>query len=130
MILRTLIILFIGLPLLELLVLLKIGELWGAELTILLVLTTGIAGAFLAKSQGISVWNKIHRELSQGRIPGDELLDGLMIFTGGITLLTPGLITDTIGLCLLIPPTRSVIKLRLKDYFRKKVNAGQIIIDQ
>lgn len=130
MIFRTLIILFIGVPLLELLVLLKIGELWGAELTILLVLVTGITGAFLAKSQGISVWNRIHRELAQGQIPGDQLMDGLMIFAGGITLLTPGLITDTIGLCLLIPPTRHVIKQWLKAYFRKKVDAGQIIIDQ
>ncbi|MCD4654620.1 FxsA family protein [bacterium] len=130
MILRYLIILFIGVPLLELLVLLKIGEVFGLGITILLVLTTGIAGAFLAKVQGIAAWNRIQTELAQGRMPGDQLIDGLMVFAGGITLLTPGLLTDVLGLCLLIPVTRGVIKKYVHQAILRKIDQGTIIIDQ
>ncbi|MCD4654817.1 FxsA family protein, partial [bacterium] len=109
MLLKYLIILFVGVPLLELMLLLKIGEMCGVGFAISLVLITGLAGAILAKSQGITAWNRIQTELSEGRMPGDQLIDGLMVFAGGITLLTPGLLTDTIGLCLLVPVTRTVI---------------------
>lgn len=126
MILRYLLILFIGVPLLELLLLLKIGEIWGAELTILLVLLTGFSGAFLAKSQGMAAWYRIQSEFAQGHVPGDQLLDGLMIFAGGILLLTPGLITDTLGLCLLIPLTRKVIRRRIRDAIQRKIQQGGI----
>ncbi len=126
MIFRYLLALFIGVPLLELLLLLKIGEIWGAELTILLVLITGFAGAFLAKSQGIAAWTRIQGELSQGRMPREHLLDGLMIFAGGITLLTPGLITDIAGLCLLIPLTRALLKKWIRQVILKKMEQGGI----
>lgn len=131
MILRNLLLLFIGIPLLELLVLLKLGEYFGIGTTVLLVLSTGFAGAFLAKSQGISAWRRIHSELAAGRMPGDQLIDGLMVFAGGITLLTPGLLTDTAGLCLLIPATRAIIKRWVVKYIKTRINRGQItIIDQ
>ncbi|MBN1355749.1 membrane protein FxsA [bacterium] len=122
---RYLLLLFVGIPLIELFLLLKIGELMGAEVTILLVLLTGISGAYLARHQGSSTWNKIQIELSEGRIPGDRLLDGLMIFAGGILLLTPGFLTDLLGLSLLIPPTRTPIKKWLKRKFQNRID-GQV----
>jgi UPF0716 protein FxsA len=129
---RYLLILFIAVPLLELYVLLKISEFWGAFPTIILVIVTGVTGAFLAKSQGTAAWRRIQSEFYEGRMPGDQLLDGLMIFAGGITLLTPGLITDTIGLCLLIPLTRNIIKRLIKQKILRKLKERDIgiIIDQ
>jgi UPF0716 protein FxsA len=121
MILRYLILLFVGVPLIELYLLLKIGTVMGAGPTIGLVLLTGFSGAYLAKTQGIATWNTIQMELSEGRMPGDKLLDGLMIFAGGATLLTPGFLTDILGLCLLIPVTRAPIKKWLTYRFKNRI---------
>ncbi len=130
MILRYLLVLFVVVPIVELFVLLKLAELVGALATIALILLTGVVGAFLAKSQGIAAWRRIQNEFSRGHMPTDELLDGLMIFAGGVTLLTPGLITDTLGFCLMIPYTRYLIKLYLRKWIQKKMEDGQIYINK
>jgi UPF0716 protein FxsA len=102
--------LFIGMPLLEIAILIKLGQIIGLWSTIGLVVITGIVGASLARIQGFMVYRRIQEELAQGRMPAGELVDGLLILIGGIVLLTPGLLTDLFGFALLVPFFRSFFK--------------------
>jgi len=119
-----LLILFIGIPLLELALLIKVGALIGTLNTILLILVTGILGATLAKQQGLGVIIRIREEMAQGHVPSNELLNGICILVGGFLLLTPGLLTDALGFALLIPPVREIIKKFLRYKFTKKWKNG------
>ncbi|MEW5894498.1 MAG: FxsA family protein [Candidatus Omnitrophota bacterium] len=107
---RYLILLFTILPALELALLIKVGTHIGAGNTILLIILTGVVGVYLTRLQGFFIIKNIQSRLSNGELPSIEMIDGLMIFCGGILLLTPGFITDILGFLLLIPFTRSMIK--------------------
>ncbi len=120
-----LILLFVGLPFLEMVILIKLGAEIGFGPTLLIVIGTGVLGAALARSQGLSIWLQIQQELQMGRMPAEQLVDGLLILVGGIVLLTPGLITDFLGLLLLIPVTRNLFKLWLWRKFDEMVQGGQ-----
>lgn len=110
-----LLILFTIIPIAELYLLIKIGGLIGALNTVLIIFLTAVIGAYLAKTQGFIVIRKINQALKEGRLPARELLDGLFVLLGGFTLLTPGFITDFIGLSMLFPPTRTLyIKLSVQ----------------
>ncbi len=122
--LSYLILLFTLLPAIELYLLIKIGSFIGAGTTILIIISTGIIGAYLARLQGFYILRKIQDNLNQGNMPSEELLDGAMVLTGGILLLTPGFITDTFGFLLLIPFTRGLIKMIVKSKLKNMVNAG------
>ena len=122
-----LMILFTIAPLVELAILIKLGQHIGAGYTILIVLVTGIAGAYLAKSQGIDVLRKIQSDMQQGIMPGNHIIDGLCILAGGIMLLAPGLVTDTIGLLLVIPGSRFVIREWIKRRLLGMIDRGQVI---
>lgn len=117
--LRYLIPLFIITPVVELYLLIKVGEVIGALPTIALVIVTGIVGAYLAKLEGLRVFSNFQADLLTGKMPKDVLFDGLMILIGGIVLLTPGILTDLFGLSLLFPPTRALYKKYLKQRFQK-----------
>jgi UPF0716 protein FxsA len=119
--LSKLIPLFIIIPLVELAVLIQIGKWLGVWDTIWLCIITAILGAFLVKLEGLRVWLKLQVELMQGRMPTNQLIDGVLILVGGIMLLTPGVITDLIGLTLLLPFTRSLYRTWLKRKFEKKI---------
>lgn len=121
-----LILLFTVTPIVELFLLLRLSKLTSVWTTIGIVLITGIVGAYLAKSEGKLVLSKIRTELNYGRIPGNELLNGLCILIGGALLLTPGLITDTLGFVLVIPGTREIFKSILKRKFKKMIESGNI----
>lgn len=112
-------------PILELWLLFEIAQRTSGWFTFGLVLVTGLVGASLARWQGWRAMQRIQRELSQGQMPGGALLDGLLIFTAGVVLVTPGVITDAIGFLLLIPPTRSLVKRYLTRRFQShfQVNA-------
>ena len=126
MILTTLLIAFIVMPFIELSLLLKIHEHVGTMYTLSIVIMTGIIGAFLAKAQGIMIISKIQREVAQGRMPAPYLIDGVMILIAGILLITPGLITDTVGFSLLIPPIRYSIRMYMRKIIEKKLNNGSM----
>jgi len=117
--LLKLILLFTLLPLIDFAVLLKLGSYIGFNYTLILVIITGITGAYFAKREGRDILNKIKFDISQGKMPADELIGGLCVIVGGAFLLSPGLITDTIGLMLVLPFTRvsfvNIIKTRFKD---------------
>ncbi|MCJ7802846.1 MAG: FxsA family protein, partial [Candidatus Marinimicrobia bacterium] len=85
-----LLLLFITVPLIEVLILIKLGSLFGFWPTIFLVIGTGILGAYLAKLYGLTIWNKIQQDLQAGKMPADNLIDGLLILIASIVLLTPG----------------------------------------
>lgn len=123
-----LLILFTSIPIIEIYVLLEAGELIGLWPTISLIFLTGIAGAYLARTQGSDTAKKIQIALQNGEMPTEELLDGAMILAGGITLLTPGFVTDLIGFSLLLPVTRTLIKEITRKWLKRMVETGQVHI--
>lgn len=109
---------FVLLPLVELTLLLWLGEATDWKVSVLLVIATGVIGAALARSQGSRAMRRVQAELQQGRIPADAMLDGLLVFAAGLLLLTPGVITDLIGVSLLVPFSRSLWKRLLAQRFK------------
>jgi UPF0716 protein FxsA len=122
-----LILLFTILPACELALLIKVGTHIGVVNTLLILVLTGVLGAYLARLQGFLILQKIQNNLNQGVMPSAQLIDGLMILVGGIVLLTPGFITDMLGFLLLIPWTRSLIKKLLIKKFEAMIARGQIV---
>lgn len=120
--------LFIVTPMAELFLLIEIGKAIGTLEVILLTIVTGIIGAALAKSQGLSVLRNIQQEMAEGRMPASNLIDGVMILIGGILLLTPGVLTDAFGILLLIPWTRVLMKKLLMKWMIYKTHKGKIHI--
>lgn len=125
--LPILFLLFTVLPALELIILIKIGLRIGAINTLILVFSVGILGAFLAKRQGLRALYAIQESLNKGLMPSEQLLDGFLILAGGILLLTPGFLTDLIGLILLFPLSRAVLKLFLKKKIQTMMEKGEVI---
>jgi len=117
---------FTLIPVIELYILIQIGTVIGSFSTIVLIISTGIAGAYLAKAQGMQTMIKVRASMQQGIMPTDDLVDAAIILAAGIVLLTPGLLTDLAGLLLLFPPSRNMIKKRVSDYFRRSVQSGVI----
>ena len=115
--LGKLFLLFAVIPVAEIYVLVSVGGVIGVLPTIALVLLTALAGAHLARLQGLAVMMRIRENLAQGFMPAEELLDGLLIFLAGMTLLTPGFLTDIMGLLILLPATRNVFKRWLRKKF-------------
>ena len=107
-------------PLAELALLLWIGHLTDWKVSLLIVIGTGLIGSFLARSQGMQVMRRVHGEISEGRMPADALLDGLLILAAGLLLLTPGLITDLAGLLLLVPVSRRYFKRMIAARLRRR----------
>jgi UPF0716 protein FxsA len=105
-----LILVFIVLPIAELYVILKVGDLIGILPTIALLVADSLLGSWLLRSQGRTVWRRFQETMQAGRIPHREVFDGVLVIFGGAFLITPGFITDVFGVLLLLPPTRSLIR--------------------
>ena len=116
--------LFVGVPLVELWLLLEVGERVGAMPTVALVIGTGILGANLARREGMRTIEKINGAMAQGQMPQEALLDGLAIFLGGTLLLTPGILTDVLGFSLLFPLTRPFLLAMVSGWMQKKMQSG------
>lgn len=125
---RRLILLFILVPIAELALLIQLGSWIGLWPTLGLIVLTGILGAALASREGLRAWHAFQMDLSEGRIPGRPILDGLSIFAGGALLLTPGLMTDLLGFTLLWRPTRRWLQGRVVKRLGGWVERGQIHI--
>jgi len=124
-----LLLLFTLVPLIELALLIEIGQKIGLWNTIAIVVLTGFIGAALARSEGFGIISRIQSELASGQLPGDSLIDGALVLAGALLLLTPGLITDAFGFALLLPFSRAFIKIYLKKYFNQKINTGEIHVN-
>ena len=124
--LLKLILIFTIVPFIELSLLIELGGIIGTLPTILVVVITGVIGAFMARLAGFSVLFKIQENLRQGIFPRDELFDGVLILIGSAFLLTPGLLTDALGFFLLLPLGRSAVKRWLQEILKRRIDSGEI----
>ncbi|TFD92495.1 FxsA family protein [Jeotgalibacillus sp. R-1-5s-1] len=124
---KWLFLLIIIVPALEIALLITAGNWIGVIPTVLLIILTGILGAYLAKTQGMQALRKIQTQPFTGP-PGDAIIDGLCILVGGVVLLTPGFITDAIGFLLLVPATRKMFKPLIYKWIKRKMSNGSMII--
>jgi UPF0716 protein FxsA len=108
--LLPLIILFIVVPIAELALIIQVGQAIGVWWTIALLIADSILGSVLMRSQGRAAWRRFSEATAAGRVPAKEVLDGVLVIFGGALLLTPGFISDLLGLLLLLPPTRAVVR--------------------
>jgi UPF0716 protein FxsA len=119
--------LFIVVPIVELYVIIQVGQAIGIVPTLVLLLADAVLGSMLLRHQGRGAWRRFNEALAERRFPAREVADGVMIAVGGTLLLTPGFITDILGLLLLIPPTRAVARRLGRSYFARRfivVGAG------
>src|SRR4051795_12393718 len=108
--LLALIVVFIVVPLAELYVIIQVGQAIGALPTIAILLLDSVLGSMLLRAQGRAVWPRSNETLAAGRMPHREVVDGVLVIFGGAFLITPGFITDVVGVVLLLPPTRALMR--------------------
>lgn len=119
-------VLFLVLPIIEIVVLIKVGsdELLGPLWTIFLVVLTAVVGAFLLRQQGLSTLARLKNNLSQGKIPAQEIIEGVLLAVGGALLMTPGFVTDTMGFLCLLPFSRQFIAKNIMKRSAHKMQDG------
>ncbi|WP_028400821.1 FxsA family protein [Ectobacillus panaciterrae] len=125
---KLLVFLFILVPAIEVSLLVASSHWIGIFPTFLVILATGMIGAYLAKKQGLAVLREIRYRFSRGQVPGDSLLDGVCILAGGMLLLTPGYATDILGFILLFPITRKPVKYAIVKWMEKKFRTNTTVI--
>ncbi len=111
--LAPLVLLFVLVPIVELFVILQVGAAIGAWWTIALLVAASVLGSVLMRAQGRAVWRRFGEAVRAGRPPATEVADGALVLFGGALLLTPGFATDALGLALLLPPTRAIVRRAL-----------------
>ena len=120
--------LFVLVPIVELAVIIQVGQTLGVLETLLLMVVVSIVGAWLVKHEGIGVWRRAQRQLEMGAVPGRELVDGTLIMFAGVLLLTPGFVSDCIGILLLLPPVRAGLRGLVIRRLRRRVTAQQTFL--
>jgi UPF0716 protein FxsA len=119
-------VLFTALPLLDLWLLLHVGRAIGFWNTVALVILTGMAGAWLARAEGFRVLRAWQDALAQGRVPEEGVLSGALVLAGALLLVTPGVLSDVLGLALLFPPSRRLVAAGLRRWLRRQVDKGRV----
>jgi UPF0716 protein FxsA len=119
-----LVVIFIVVPIAELYVIIKVGEAIGLLPTLALLLADALLGSMLLRHQGRAAWIRFNRALAEGRLPHKEVFDGVLVIMGGALLLTPGFLTDILGLILLIPPTRALVRAMSARFVRRRLALG------
>ncbi len=117
--------LFVMIPVIEIGLFVLAGKYIGILPTILIVLLTGFFGARLAKREGLQVWRQAQEQLKMGRLPGEALIEGICVLCGGLLLITPGYLTDAIGLVLLLPSVRKRLVRRVRRWLKNRLSNGQ-----
>ena len=123
-----LLIIFVFVPVMELYILIEAGRMIGIGATIGLIMMTGVAGAWLARSQGLEILRRIQQDTANGQMPAQTLIDGALILVGGLLLLTPGFFTDALGFSFLVPITRELWRKGLSAWLEKQVRQGSVTI--
>jgi UPF0716 protein FxsA len=108
-------------PIAELFVAIKVAEAIGVLLTVVLLIIGWPLGLWLTKAQGGAAWRRLSAAVAEGRPPGREAIDGALILLGGVMLIIPGFITDALGLCLLLPPTRRLARAAIARNFQSRL---------
>ena len=111
-------VLFLVVPLVELYVIIQVGQAIGVLNTIGILVLDSLIGGWLMKREGLGVMRRIQDQLQQGRVPGKEIVDGFLILFGGALMLTPGFVSDILGIALLLPPVRAVVRAVLAKRFK------------
>ena len=119
-----LLLLFLIVPIVELYLLIEIGQRIGTVSTLALIFLTALLGSALARRQGLGVLRRIQAEMAQGRLPASSMVDGVLILLAGAVLITPGILTDLVGFLVLIPVTRGWIKAYLWKRIERAVQQG------
>ncbi len=124
-------IVFVGIPLVELYVLAVVENRIGLVNTLGLVIATGMLGAVVMKRQGAGMWRSAQMRMARGEIPTEEILGGMMVLVGGALMITPGILTDVVGLLLMIPAVRSLLipSLTRKRFFMSFSDRDEGIYD-
>jgi UPF0716 protein FxsA len=122
--LLALLLIFIVVPIAELYVILKVGDAIGIGWTLLLLVADSVLGSALLRSQGRSVWRRFNAALAERRMPHREVMDGVLVIFGGAFLITPGFLTDIVGVLLLLPPSRAVIRRLVANRLGRRVAIG------
>lgn len=119
-----LVILFVAVPILELAIFVQVSNLIGFFPALALIVLFSVSGAWLVKKEGLGVWRRANTQLERGEVPAAELVNGVLILLAGALMLVPGFLTDALGLLLLIPPTRALVRLLLLRRFERRVRAA------
>ena len=125
-VLGRLALIFVIVPIIELWLLFQLGDVVGLWPTLALVVFTGVAGARMARLEGLRVFFQFQKELASGRLPGQAMLDGISVLIGGAFLLTPGILTDVVGFALLFPLSRRWIQRRVRKRMEESLRDGTI----
>jgi UPF0716 protein FxsA len=99
---------FLVVPIVEIYVLIQVGQVIGAWWTVLILIADSLLGAWLLKHEGVRAWRALRVALTEGRMPAKELADGILIVLGGALMLTPGFVTDVVGVLAILPFTRPI----------------------
>ena len=118
--------LFVVVPVVDLALLVAVGDRLGFWPTVGVVVLTALVGSWLARREGVAAWRRVQSRMATGGVPGPELVDGLVILVAGTLLLTPGFITDVVGLLGLFPPSRAVIRGVVRTRFEAAVQRGAV----
>ena len=118
--------LFLAVPVLEIWVIVKVGEAIGLLPTLALLIGDSLFGAWLMRSQGRVVWRRFREALAEGRVPAREVLDGVLVIIGGALQIAPGFVTDGIGLLLVLPPTRAIVRRALVRRLARRGTTGAV----
>src|SRR5436190_6238083 len=113
--------LLLAIPIVEIAVMVQVADWIGTGQMLALLISISVVGVWIVKRQGVGVLRRIRAELDAGRIPGAHLVDGGLVLVAGMLLILPGFVTDTLGLLLLLPPVRALLRGRLGRRFRVQV---------
>lgn len=118
--------LFLIVPVVDLAVLVAVGDRIGLGTTVVIVVLTAVVGSWLAKREGLAAWQRVRSQMASGGLPGDDLVDGLIILVAGTLLLTPGFLTDIVGILGLLPPSRAGIRRLVRARFERALREGTV----
>ena len=118
-------ILFLVVPIVELFLAIQVADVIGGWYTVASLVIVSVVGAWLVRREGTGLWRKVQEQLRAGKMPTDQLVDGLLILIAATLMLTPGYLTDATGLALLIPFTRIPIRKTLIRRYRHKIEQGE-----
>ena len=115
---------FVVVPVIEIYLIIQVDAAIGGWETIGLLILDSVIGAWLVRREGFSILARVQGALGRGGLPTNELIDGLLVLVAGALMLTPGFLTDGLGLILLLPPTRALVRNRLKKRFAGRIRVG------
>lgn len=118
--------LFLVVPFVELYLLIQVGQVIGALPTIAVLVAVSVAGAWLVKREGLATLRRAQVQMSNGRVPGTELIDAVLIVFAGALLVTPGFLTDVIGILLLVPPVRAALRGLARKRLARRLDVIEI----